>query len=249
MRPKTFFFLTGLIAALTLNAQPSTPAYDFRAIVQPGMIIGGHAFSPDTVVDSASLNEAGEVAFLCHWRENGDVIGGVFTSHRLVVRQGEIFDDGTYLVIFPEHATVAINAAGSVAYVGQYAGKDADGAYGIFIERRLALGPLYLDPPIPFTLTDDGRVLLTHATTAKSAAQKRPGVLDRVQIRMPKMPKDVPVAISPSRNTPVKSAPVLPIRGERPPFPVMAANHSGQQVILVKLAPSGFFLLLATPTH
>jgi hypothetical protein len=213
------------------------------------MTIGGHTFTEDTTIDSASLNEAGEVAFLCHWLEKNGPSGGVFTSHRLVASQGEIFDKGTnltFLVILPEHSAVAINAAGSVAYVGEYAGKDADGAYGIFVEKHFALGPVDFAPR--FTLTDDRQVLLTREAIAKSAAQKRPGVLDRVQIRMPKLPKDIQIAIGPSKNTPVKSVPVSPIRGERSPFPVLAANHSGQQVILVKHG-SGFLLLLATPKH
>lgn len=241
------FFAVAVLLTPAANCQQQATAFDFRAVVQPGMTIGGHTFTEDTTIDSASLNEAGEVAYLCHWLEKNGPSGGVFTSHRLVASQGEIFDKGTnltFLVILPEHSTVAINAEGSVAYVGEYAGKDADGANGIFVEKHLALGPLDFDPR--FTLTDDGQVLLTREAIAKSAAQKGPGVMDRVHIKMPRLPNDVPLTISPAKRAPAKTA--SPALSQKSPFPVLAANHSGQEVILVKHG-SGFLLLLATPKH
>lgn len=251
-----------LLVALTLNAQPSTPAYDFQAIVQPGMTIGGHTFTPQTTIDAVALNDAGEVAFLAHWNDAGsNGHAAVFASQKIVAAEGSTID-GKYVWLLPPDSHIAINASGQIAYEAMYSDSREDamatiGRAGIFVDNHLALTGDFL-PSEPFMLSDDGQVVLKPQTkalpstqAAPSAAQKKPGLLDRVGIKPPQLPKNLPIGIAPNAKTTPENQP-HPDR-ERPPcpvspFPALHMNGRGQMLIPVNLRTRGFILLLATPS-
>jgi len=130
---------------------------------------------------------------------------------------------------------------------------------GIFIDNHFVSTVPSDKTPTSLTLTDDGRVVVneqqrasaTPVPTALSPVQqKKGGLLDRLQV---KVPKNLPVGIDPSKP---QQAPSAAAHGEKPePGPVPAlsllrANARGQVVLPVNLGPRGFVILLATPvTH
>jgi hypothetical protein len=257
--PKLFLLPAALLVALTLNAQQPTPIYDLRPIIVPSTVIDGQPLNSCSDIGTATINDAGDVAFSAYC--DGPKI---FTSHRVVVSQGDEID-GKFISILPIDSPIAINNRRQVAFEAWYADSKESAqaagwsSLGIFIDNHLALTVPSNIPSASLTLTDDGRVLLNEqqsasptpiSTTVPPAQPKKGGLLDRLQI---KLPKNLPVGIGPNKP---QQAPSAAAHGEKPePGPVPAlyllrANARGQVVIPVNLGPRGFVILLATPvTH
>lgn len=111
------FFVAALALPVAVNPlagqaqQPST-RYAFHTVAQPGTIIGGRTFTRETVIGSAALNDAAEVAFVAKAPSPQPVT--VFTSRRIVAKEGDVIG-GKYIVLIPADAILAINNAGQVA--------------------------------------------------------------------------------------------------------------------------------------
>ncbi len=155
-----------LLACLNGFAQQPTFAFTFSVIAQPGMVIGGHTFTPKTTIDSVALNDAGEVAFIARWASgNNNEHAAIFTSQRLVVSEGDVVE-GKFIALIAKNAGIAINFAGQVAYEAWYTTSKeevVDGTLGIFIDNHLAFTPNNLTHT-DFLLTDDGWVIPRHRT-------------------------------------------------------------------------------------
>jgi hypothetical protein len=184
----------------------------------------------------------------------------VFTSRRIVARRGDVFDGKTLMNIRLD-STVAINRAGQVmyqAYFGDTPEIAARGDYsglGLFVDNHLALRLTTANENDPFTLTEDGQVLLKDETRAVPSAMspapppKKPGLLDRVKINPLKLPKGPTIGLGPDGSKP---QPAAPRYGARPPLAddplaLIRANRRGQILIPVNIPGQGFMLLLATP--
>jgi hypothetical protein len=145
--------ITSLAAVAAFGQQP--PAYRLRAVLRPGMTIGGHTFDRDTAITAAVINDAGEVAFVARWNDHSSV----FTLKRLV-SNGQGFIEGVALLGIPVNAHIAISPSGVVAYQAFY---DVSDIPGIFVERRPAI---YSDPTDlnlgDFTVNDDGHASKRH---------------------------------------------------------------------------------------
>jgi hypothetical protein len=164
-------FLLSLTLALLFptaaRAQSPTPALDFRAVVEPGTIIGGHTFTTGTAIDNVALSDSGEIAFAAHWNDaSGAEQAAVFTSHGIVVSKGDVID-GRTIVGIGKDATVAINGKGQVAYEAQYLDGQAGAMAhtGVFIDRHLATTPGDDWKHDEFLLADDGWIA-THVMLA-----------------------------------------------------------------------------------
>jgi len=253
-RTTTLLFATALLSCLGVWAQPPTPAYEFRFLVQPGATIGGHTFTPDTTILNAALSDSGEFAFIARLSEpDGSGRAAVFTSSRIVAGEDDVID-GKFIATILPLAGVAINKAGQVAFEALYsdsaeAAREGSGEIGIFVDKRLALMP-HSEFLVAFTLTDDGRVLLKddirNAPAVVPTPRKR--LMDQIRIT-PRLPKDSPIRIAP------RTARIRERFGERPPlsgplspFEAMRVNSRREVLIPVNLVPSGFILLLGTPT-
>src|ERR1017187_10468944 len=168
LQTHTSFFLAPAVMLAGLNGfaqQPQRADLDFRAVVQPGMTIGSHTFTPDTTIDAAALNDAGEVAFVAHWTDAGTDHAAVFTSTRIVASEGDVID-GKFIAFLPNNAPVAINSSGQIAYEAGYADSEADARagfwhVGIFVAQHLAFTLAFqaIGKVPDFTLTDDGQVV------------------------------------------------------------------------------------------
>lgn len=248
-----------LLVSMALKAQPSTPIFELHPVIVPTTVIDGQTLNTCSTLGTATINDAGDVGFSAYC--DGPKI---FTSHRIVVKQGDEID-GKFISILPIDSPIAINNRGQVAFEAWYADSKESAqaagwsSLGIFIDNHLALTVPSNVPSASLTLTDDGRVLFKEqqsasptpiSTTVPPAQPKKGGLLDRLQI---KLPKNLPVGIGPSKP---QQAPSAATHGEKPePGPVPAlsllrANARGQVVIPVNLGPRGFVILLATPvTH
>jgi len=255
-RTTTLLFATALLSCLGVWAQPSTPAYEFRSVVQPGATIGGHTFTPDTTILNAALNDLGEFAFIARLSEaDGSGRAAVFTSQAIVASEDDVID-GKFIVTILPHAGLAINKAGQVAFEAVMsesaeAAREGSGEIGIFVDKHLALTP-HSEFLVAFTLTDDGRVLLKdeirNAPAVVPTPRKRPGLLGQIRIT-PRLPKDSPIRVAPRAvRLPERFGERPPLSGPLSPFEAMRVNRSGQVLIPVNLVPSGFILLLGTPT-
>jgi hypothetical protein len=239
-----------LTALASASAQPT--AFEFRAVVAPGSTIAGHRFTEDTAIAEAAINDADEVAFIATFIEDDGPHTAVFTSQRIVARQDDVID-GKYIASFPPHGGVAINRAGQVAFAAVYTESLDErglGEIGIFVENRLAVHMPRLYGPVAFSLSDDGRVELKQQTPARqaTASQQKQGLLDRIRIKPPRLPNDVPVTVAPEPSAqPHQSAPRPQLVNPLSPFEVMCVNRRGDVLIPVNLAPRGFMLLLGTP--
>jgi hypothetical protein len=248
-------FLLFMSASLTMAAQ----TFRLTPVLLPGATIAGRTLAVDATIGSAALNDAGEIAFAVYC---GDGTVGIFTSRRIVVRQGDEVD-GKFISVLSIGSPIAINNRGQVAFEAWYADSkesdQADGWWnrGIFIDNHFVSTVPSDKTPLSLTLTDDGRVLVneqqrasaTSVPTARPPAQqKKGGLLDRLQI---KLPKNLPVGIDPSKPQQAPSAAAhgeKPEAGPVPALPQLRANARGQVVIPVNLGPGGFVLLLATPS-
>jgi hypothetical protein len=262
-------FAAGLLVAVTSqaqhspNAQPPS-AYDYRVVVQPGMTIDGHRFTPDTVITSVALNDSGQTAFIAHWRDGaGDV--GVFSSTHLVADEytGILGIDS---LDFPSEGHLAINAAGQVAFEAIYSQKpDVSERWdGIFVDGQLALRRNLDAVGSPFTLTDDGQVIpgpqkagaapARPAPAPQQGQQGKSSLLDQLHMKQPKLPFGI--TVSPKGPTANPTRPAPDRAGERPPLTnpaspsaAMCTNRWGQVLIPINLNTGGFMLVLGTPIN
>lgn len=257
MRNTSFLFITALLSPTGIWAQFQTSAFDFRAIAKPGVTVGSHNFTTYTTISGAALNDAGEVAFAAQYGDSPSPDNaGVFTSKRIVARQGDAVG-GKYIVLIPIDTVLAINNAGQVAFEAWYAdtreiaGAGEASGLGIFVENRLAMSPAPDSSNVlpAFTLTEDGQVLLKETTRQVSApaqAPKAPGILGRVRIKPPGgLP--ISIALGPARQSrpPIHGA--APPEGTHPAAQLFPMNHGGQILIPVNFKDGGFLLLLGTP--
>jgi hypothetical protein len=248
MKFNAMILVTALALGPAVKAQQPSNPYVFRNVVQPGTVIGARTFTAQTAIGSAALNDAGEVAFVAG--ETGTASGAVFTSHRIVARQGDVID-GRIIVLLPMEAILAINNANQVAYEAWYADSREIAMSGkvsgraMFVDNHLASTEIFdaRGGAAPFILTDDGRIVLLNPSPEPATPKGKPEILGRIRI---KPPKDSPVTVAP-----------IPIRGNRQQaekrasvershslFPV---NDSGQVVIPVNFQGGGFLLLIGTP--
>ena len=254
MKCKTLFLLfLALLASLALRAQqPNT--LTFRPVLLPGMSLCGHSFTPETVINSVAINDAGEIALLARWSQSAGQ-SSIFTSKRVVVRENDIVD--SKIVLLPDDAIVAINSTGQVAYEALYADNTTDASggvarWGIFVEKRLMLDRGNADHPGPFTFTEDGKVVVsTQVLVVTPRPQKKPNIWDHLDIKPPKLP-GIPISIKGPQKPPVEQ--IKPSPATTPsasPLPSstlpMASNHHGQVLLSINLTDGGFLLLLGTP--
>jgi hypothetical protein len=250
---KTLLLVTAFLSCSGVWAQPPTSAFDLRPVLQPGMNIGGHIFGKETVLYRAAINDAGEIVFsACCDDSNRDM--AIFTSRRIVVKQGDVVD-ARIIVPIRSEGVVAINNAGQVAYEAYFSdtrtvaeGGEPSGR-GIFVDNHLALMLTSETLSNSFTLTDDGKVVLQpedKSTPYTPVAPKRPGLADRIRITPPKLPR-FPISIAPNRPQPVR--PSANRQSVPDSLSMLRANRFGQVVIPVNLNPDGFVLLLATPVR
>jgi hypothetical protein len=244
MRLASLLF-TGTVCALALTAQ----TFEFRSVVQPGSVIAGHRFSDLTSIGGVAINDNGEFAFMATFVDEEGPGAALFTSQRIVVRSGDAID-GKPILFFPKYAGIAINKAGQVAFEAEYLESQGPRSRetGIFVDNHLAVAGLY--GPVPFSLTDDGRVELERPTRAQQApaSQRKPSLLDRVGIKPPKLPNNVPVTIAPEPQGPQHQAMGRPPLASPALFEGISVNRRGEVLIPVNLVPRGFMLLLGTHT-
>jgi hypothetical protein len=236
--------ITALAVPSAVKAQQPGPRYVFLTVAQPGTVIAGRTFTGETIIGSAAINDNGEAVFVA----SGPGLPAVFTLHRIVARQGDIID-GKFITLLAPDARIAINNAGQVAWEAWYADDKNTAASGeasgrgIFVDSRLVFTTPWNAEFQPFTLGDDGRLVISRErpAEAKTSPQAGPGILNRIRVRSP---KDSPVGIVPAppnrpqRAAREKAAPALA------PF---AVNHRGQVLIPVNFGTGGFLLLLGTP--
>jgi hypothetical protein len=248
MKFNAMILVTALALGPAVKAQQPSTRYLFRSVVQPGAVIGTRTFTAQTTIGSAVLNDAGEVAFVA--AEPGASSGAVFTSHRIVARQGDVID-GRIIVLLPMEAVLAINNANQVAYEAWYADSREIAMSGkvsgraMFVDNHLASTGIFdaRGGASPFILTDDGRIVPLVPSPEPAAPKGKPEILGRIRI---KPPKDSPVSITP-----------IPIKGNRQraakkesaerPHTLFPVNDSGQVVIPVNFQSGGFLLLIGTP--
>jgi hypothetical protein len=241
-----------LIAALALptavKAQQPSTRYVFRTVAQPGTIIGGRTFTRETVIGSAALNDSGEVAFVAsESTSRPNTVFTVFTSRRIVAREGDVIG-GKYILLIPPDAILAINNAGQVAYEAWYADTKEMAASGdpsgrgIFVDDHLASDAVFdaHGNAAPFIFTDDGRIVIEnpHASPVSPSPKNTPA---RLRLKLPR--ESVDIATGTNRPAQRKQAAVE--HHALAPFPI---NHRGQIVIPVNFDSGGFLLLLGTPS-
>jgi hypothetical protein len=248
----TLLHLTAIasLAVTGAGAQSTTSAFDFRALVKPGTIIGGHVFTLESTIGNAVLNDSGEAAFVASepWPQSP----AVFTPRRMVARQGDLVD-GRYIVLLPADAILAINNAGQVAYEAWFADTkemadsgEASGR-GIFVEDHLASDAVFdaHGNASPFTLTEDGRIVIQRPGSVRAPSSLKSGVLDRIHIKPPTgSPFSIPPNLIPANRQQQNPRQSL---GEHPALPLFPTNHRGQVLIPVNFKNGGCLLLLGTP--
>jgi hypothetical protein len=245
------FLLTALALSPAVNPlagqarQPST-RFAFRTVAQPGTIIGGRTFTRETVIGSAALNDAAEVAFVASEPSPLPIaVFAVFTSRRIVAREGDVIG-GKYILLIPPDAILAINNAGQVAYEAWYADTkemalsgDPSGR-GIFVDDHLASDAVFdaRGNAAAFVFTDDGRIVFEHQGPASPAPKNTPA-----RIRL-KLPRDS-VSVTAGERRPAERKPSALESPALAPFP---KNHRGQILVPVNFDSGGFLLLLGTPS-
>jgi len=142
----------------TTQPEASAPAFDFRSVVEPGMTIDGHTFTPDTIFGSVALNDQGDFAFIAHWNSPTEQ-EALFTARGIVARTGDVID-GHYINAIPLDAKIAINNLGQVAFEANFSEQPPDSSFrsvvrGVFLDNHLVLKP-FLNP-VDFDLANDGR--------------------------------------------------------------------------------------------
>jgi hypothetical protein len=248
----TLLHLTAIasLAVTGAGAQTTPSAFDFRAVVRPGTIIGGHVFTLESTIGNAVLNDSGEPAFVAG--EPWPQVPAVFTSRRIVARQGDVID-GKYILELPPNAILAINNAGQVAYEAWYSDNKAlfdageESGLGVFVENHLASDAEFdaHKNATPFTLTDDGRIVFQSSGASRAPSSAKSGVLDRIHI---KPPTGFPLNIPPNLTTANRQQPNPGQHpGDRTAPPLFPTNHRGQVLIPVNFKNGGCLLLLGAP--
>lgn len=154
-----------LLALRTAWAQPAN--YRFTPLVSTGATIAGHAFTPATSVEGVALNDVGEIAFVARWQEGGRERTAVFTSKRLVARDGDQIDGKPPLTRILANS-LSINSGGTVAFEAVIGGAVTHTA--IFVERHYKTGLTKSGASNDFSLEDNGEVALKAAVAAPEAA-------------------------------------------------------------------------------
>jgi hypothetical protein len=154
-----------LLAVRTAWAQPAN--YQFAFVVSTGARIAGHTFTPTTSFEGVALNDVGEVAFVARWQEGGRERTAVFTSKRLVARDGDQIDGKGPLSRILANS-LSINSGGTVAFEAVIGGAVTHTA--IFVERHYKTGLAKSGASNDFTLEDNGEVALKAAVAAPEAA-------------------------------------------------------------------------------
>jgi hypothetical protein len=209
MRRRLQIAVAAVLAGFNAFAQQPQPNYTFRALVAPGATIGDHKFTDDTVFDNVALNDSGELGFVARWTDSDDNRSAVYTSHRLVARDGDTLGGKTLTAVV---GSIAINRSGRVAYEAEWNDRAGATARGVFLEREFVFvidasatgtGP-------DFILGDDGIIIPRPGmrvappptqAPASEPVKKKGGLLDRVGIKMPPLPVKVPITIKPKSTT------------------------------------------------
>jgi len=231
MRRRLLIAVIAVLAGNALAQQPTT-ALSFRPVVQTGTTILDHRFSDDTI-EGVVLNDSGEVGFIARWTIPGEEMEhtGVFTSHRLVARDGDSVGKFTLKAI---KGSVAINASGRVAYEAEF----IDGAAtvcAVFLEHefQFAIDPSATGPGPDFVLTDDGKVIPrpgvrlalppSPAPAPATDSAKKKGIgLKNLGLNLPgSLSKHLPITIKPDGSTkPDQQTPSpapVPVQQKQPP--------------------------------
>jgi hypothetical protein len=226
MRKSIQFASTVILAGLNGLAQQPIPTYSFRPVVPPGTTIADHSFTDDTVIENIVLNSSGEVGFVARWTDSDDNRSAVYTSHRLVARDGETIGGKTLTAIV---GSIAINSTGRVAYEAEWNDPAAATARGVFLERDLvfAIDPSATGTGPDFILTDDGKIIprpgvrLASPPTAAPASEpaKKKGIgLGNLGLRLPdSIAKRVPLTIKPNGTKPDQQTPSPTPPQQKPP--------------------------------
>lgn len=250
--------VTLLISTAARSQQPSS-AYDYRVVVQPGMTIDGHRFTPDTVISNVALNDSGQTAFIAQWRDGAGNVGVFSSTHLVADEYNGIL--GIDSIDFPSDGRLAINAAGQVAFEAIYSQKPdiSEKWDGIFVDGQLALRRSLDAVGSPFMLTDDGQVIpgpqkpgAAPAPPTAATPQGKPSLLDQLHMKPPKLPFGITVGPkSPTPNqprpTPERLVPRPPLASISSPFADMRTNRRGQVLIPINFGTGGFIVVLGTP--
>jgi len=244
MKMNAMILVTALALSPAVKAQPST-GYVFRSVAQAGGRIGDRTFTEKTIIGSAALNDAAEIAFVASEPSPQPIaVFTVFTLRRAVAREGDVIG-GKHILLIPPDAILAINNAGQVAYEAWYAdtremamSNEASGR-GIFVDDHLASDAVFdaHGNASPFIFTDDGRIVIQN--TGPASPSPKNGVPARIRLKLPRES----VSIAPGANRPAQRKPSAV---EHPAlFP---KNRRGQILIPVNFATGSFLLLLGTPS-
>lgn len=200
----TVLCMAVLSGSLAAKAQQPIPTYSFRAIIEPGTKIADHTLTGDTIEDVV-LSDSGEVGFLARWTDSGDERSAVFTSRRLVARDGDTASGNILMAVVK--GSLAINSAGAIAYEADYTDRAGTPARGIFLEREFvfAVDPSATGNGPDFVLTDDGKIIPRPGIrlvppAAPQPAKKKGGLLDRIAVKAPAgISAKLPLAIKPNK--------------------------------------------------
>ena len=242
-------------ASLTMAAQ----TFHIAPAVTPSTIIEGISLRDCWAPQLVAINNSTEIAFRATCNDRGVL----FTSRRVVAKEGD-WIDGNYVALISSVDPIAINEHGQVAYVAYYAGPNEspippDCHPGIFVERHLVLTIPKESKIASLALSEDGKVSFnqparqiapTSPSTPSAAAQKIPGILRQIPIKLPplRLPKNVPIgipSIPPIPQSP--SGPANAARTPAPSFPMFVSNSRGQIAIPANLPDGHFVILLASP--
>lgn len=264
---KLILLLGVLMVAHALLAQTSIPTYRITPVITPNTVIDGQSIRPCFQVDNLAINDSGEIAFSTYCRTGDlEITNMLFTSRRVIAKDEDLID-GKHIRIFPTEHTVVINNHGQVAYLALYVDdwKDAENEdkwrIAICVDHHI-VSTFPQDQQITsLTLTDDGKVSFnqparqiapTSTSTPSAAAQRIPGILRQIPIKLPplRLPKNVPIGIPSIPQIPQSpSGPANAPRTPAPSFPMFASNSRGQIAIPANLPDGHFVILLASPTN
>lgn len=154
------------------------PGYSFTAIVAPGLIIGGHTFTPDnTIENSTAFSDTGVAAFVAGWNdpETGKQTRAVFTTQRRIALEGDVLEGK--MLVFINAASLSMNNTGTVAFECVYSDASTPTVTktGVFIERRYIGDITPSANGIDFVFLDDGRIL-SHDGTIVGLPAPHPAV-------------------------------------------------------------------------
>jgi hypothetical protein len=263
MSRKFLVLLLIISASLTMAAQ----TYRITPVITPDTVIDGQSIRPCLRVDTLAINDSAEIAFSTYCRTGDyEITDMLFTSRHLIAKDGDVID-GKHIKVFPTEHIVVINSHGQVAYLALYVDdwKDAENEdkwrIAICVDHHI-VSTFPPDQQITsLTLTDEGKVSFnqpvqqiapTSPSTPSAAAQKIPGILRQIPIKLPslRLPKNVPIGIPSIPQVPQSpSGPANAPRTRAPLFPTFASNSRGQIVIPANLPDGHFVILLASPTN